>query len=80
IGRAPEEVPIYLEVFQVRRGQIFGSQGHSGFGNFGNVIRLMAAGRIDMTQIITSRFSLDDVYKAFERAHKRIDGKITIKP
>jgi threonine dehydrogenase-like Zn-dependent dehydrogenase len=80
IGRAPQEVPIYLEVFQVRRGQIFGSQGHSGFGNFGNVIRLMAAGRIDMTQIITSRFSLDDVYKAFERAHQRVDGKITIKP
>jgi threonine dehydrogenase-like Zn-dependent dehydrogenase len=80
IGRAPQEVPIYLEVFQVRRGQLFGSQGHSGFGNFRNVIRLMAAGKIDMTQIITSRFSLDDVYKAFERAHQRIDGKITIKP
>lgn len=80
IGRAPKEVPIYLEVFQVRRSQLFGSQGHSGFRNFGNVIRLMAAGRIDMTQIITSRFKLDEVHKAFERAHQRIDGKITIKP
>ena len=80
IGRAPKEVPIYLEIFQVRRAQIFGSQGHSGWRTFGNVIRLMAAGRIDMTQIITSRFKLDEVEKAFERAHKRIDGKITIKP
>ncbi|WP_218042170.1 scyllo-inosose 3-dehydrogenase [Infirmifilum lucidum] len=80
IGRAPKEVPIYLEVFQVRRGQLFGSQGHSGFRNFGNVIRLMAAGRIDMTQVITSKFKLDEVHKAFERAHQRIDGKITIKP
>lgn len=80
IGRAPREVPIYLEIFQVRRSQIFGSQGHSGWGTFRNVIRLMAAGRIDMTKIITSKFSLDDVEKAFERAHKRIDGKITIKP
>ncbi len=80
IGRAPKEVPIYLEIFQVRRSQLFGSQGHSGWGNFRNVIRLMAAGRIDMTQIITSRFKLDEVEKAFERAHKRIDGKITIKP
>ncbi|UNQ72904.1 scyllo-inosose 3-dehydrogenase [Infirmifilum sp. NZ] len=80
IGRAPKEVPIYIEVFQVRRGQLFGSQGHSGFRNFGNVIRLMAAGRIDMTQIITSRFKLDEVHKAFERAHQRIDGKITLKP
>lgn len=80
IGRAPKEVPIYIEVLQVRRAQLFGSQGHSGWRTFGNVIRLMAAGRIDMTKIITSRFSLDDVEKAFERAHKRIDGKITIKP
>ena len=80
IGRAPKEVPIYLEIFQVRRAQIFGSQGHSGWGTFRNVIRLMAAGKIDMTQIITSRFKLSDALKAFERGHKRIDGKITIKP
>ncbi|HDH06821.1 MAG TPA: alcohol dehydrogenase [Thermoproteales archaeon] len=80
IGRAPREVPIYLEIFQVRRAQLFGSQGHSGWRTFGNVIRLMAAGKIDMTQIITSRFKLDEIHKAFERAHKRIDGKITVKP
>ncbi len=80
IGRAPHEVPIYLEIFQVRRSQLFGSQGHSGWGNFRNVIRLMAAGHIDMTKIITSRFKLDDVEKAFEKAKKREDGKITIKP
>jgi threonine dehydrogenase-like Zn-dependent dehydrogenase len=80
IGRAPSAVPIYLEVLQVRRAQIFGSQGHSGFGNFKNVIRLMAAGRIDMTKIITSRFKLREALKAFERGHQRIDAKITIKP
>ncbi len=80
IGRAPQETPIYLEVLQVRRAQVYGSQGHSGWGNFKNVIRLMAAGKIDMTRIITSRFKLEDALKAFERAHKRIDGKITIKP
>ncbi len=80
IGRAPQEVPIYLEIFQVRRAQIYGSQGHSGWGTFRNVIRLMAAGAIDMTKIITSRFKLEETLKAFERGHKRIDGKITIKP
>ncbi len=80
IGRAPQEVPIYLEIFQVRRAQIFGSQGHSGWGTFRNVIRLMASGKIDMVKIITSRFKLSEALKAFERGHKRIDGKITIKP
>ena len=80
IGRAPEETPVYLEVLQVRRAQIYGSQGHSGWGNFKNVIRLMASGKIDMRRIITARFKLSEALKAFERAHKRIDGKITIKP
>jgi len=80
IGRAPKEVPIYLEVFQVRRSQLFGSQGHSGWGTFRNVIRLMAAGKIDMTKIITSRFPLSKAVEAFERGHKRVDGKITLKP
>ena len=32
IGRAAQKVPMYLEVFQVRRSQFFGSQGHSGDG------------------------------------------------
>ncbi len=80
IGRAPQEVPIYFEIFQIRRAQVFGSQGHSGWGTFRNVIRLMAAGKIDMTKIITSRFKLSEALQAFERAKKRIDGKITIKP
>jgi threonine dehydrogenase-like Zn-dependent dehydrogenase len=39
----------------------------------------MASGKIDMTKIITSRFSLDDTLKAMEKATRREDGKITIK-
>jgi len=80
IGRSPKEVPMYLEVLQVRRAQVYGSQGHSGWGTFGNVIRLMAAGLIDTTKMITSRFKLSEALQAFERGHKRIDGKITLKP
>ncbi len=79
IGRAAERVPIYLEHFQTHASQIFGAQGHSGYGTFPNVINLMASGKIDMTKIITSRFSLDDALRAMEKATKREDGKITIK-
>ena len=60
-------------------GQVFGAQGHSGYGNFPNVIRLMAAKRIDMTQIITSRFPLDQGPQAVERASKRMDGKVMVR-
>lgn len=80
IGRADVTAPIFLERFQVRRSQVYGSQGHSGHGTFMNVIRLMAAGKVDMTRIITRRYRLDDALEAMEQATKRVDAKITIKP
>jgi len=80
IGRADVQAPIFLENFQVRAGQVVGSQGHSGHGNFMNVIRLMAAGKIDMTKVITRRFRLDEALSAMEQATKRVDAKITLKP
>jgi len=79
IGRAAERVPVYLEYFQTHAGQIFGAQGHSGYGTFQNVIRLMASGRIDMTQIITSRFSLSDAVSAIKKTSQREDGKVMVR-
>ncbi|MEM2886410.1 MAG: scyllo-inosose 3-dehydrogenase [Thermoproteota archaeon] len=80
IGRADVLAPVYLESFQVRAGQIFGSQGHSGSGIFPNVIRLFASGKIDMTRIITRRYSLSEFGDAVKQASKRVDAKITVKP
>ncbi len=79
IGRASERTPIYLEHFQTHAAQIYGAQGHSGYGNFPYVIRLMASGKIDMTQIITSRFPLDRAVEAVQKAARREDGKIMIR-
>jgi hypothetical protein len=39
----------------------------------------MAAGRIDLTPIITSRFTLDEGVQAIQKATKREDGKIMIR-
>ena len=80
IGRAALRVPMYLESFQIRRGQLFGAQGHSGHGIFPSVIRMMGSGLIDNSKIITSRFPLDQALDALEQATKRQDGKIIIKP
>jgi len=79
IGRAAERAPIYLEHFQTHAAQIYGAQGHSGYGNFPYVIRLMAAKRIDLTPIITSRFHLDQGVEALQKATKREDGKIMVR-
>ena len=80
IGRAAQRVPIYLESFQVRRSQVYGAQGHSGDENFPNVIRMVAAGRLDLSPIITARYALDDVVDAIARSTTRSDGKIMVKP
>jgi threonine dehydrogenase-like Zn-dependent dehydrogenase len=80
VGRAADRVPMYLESFQVRRSQLFGSQGHSGHAIFPSVIRMMGAGLIDMTRAITATYPLDQAVAAIERLSKeRAEGKILIK-
>jgi threonine dehydrogenase-like Zn-dependent dehydrogenase len=60
VARAEQDMPVCGEYFQVKRARIVGAQGHSGHGNFPNVISSMAAG-MDMTPIITKEISLDEV-------------------
>jgi len=80
IGRAAQKVPMYLETFQVRRGQFFGAQGHSGHENFPNVVRMVASGRLNLSPIITARYGLADTVAAIKQSTERRDGKIMVKP
>jgi hypothetical protein len=80
IGRAAQRVPMYLEAFQVRRAQAFGAQGHSGHETFPNVIRMVAAGRLDLSPIVTARYGLQDTVQAIAKSTERADGKIMVKP
>ena len=79
VGRAATRVPMYLETLQVRRGQVYGSQGHSGHGIFPSVINMMAAGLIDPLKMITTRYALDSVVDAIAQSTTRSDGKILVK-
>ena len=60
--------------------QLAGSLGHAGSGTFQNVIRLMAAGRIDMRQMVSARMQLSDALQAFKRLESREDAKIILLP
>ncbi|AJC74160.1 alcohol dehydrogenase [Pseudothermotoga hypogea DSM 11164 = NBRC 106472] len=66
VARADAKIPLTGEVFQVRRAQIVGSQGHSGHGNFPRVISLMATG-MDMTKIISKTVSIDEIPEYIKR-------------
>ena len=60
VARADDRIPMNGEVFQVRRANVVGSQGHSGHGNFPHVIGSMAAG-MDVSPMITKKIGLDEV-------------------
>jgi hypothetical protein len=80
VGRAAEHVPMYLETLQVRRSQVFGSQGHSGDAIFPSVIRMMGAGLIDMNKAVSAIRPLDQAVASIQQLSKeRNMGKIQIK-
>ena len=77
MGGADPKVPI---VAYKRMGvQYGGSLGHAG-GPFMHVIRLMAAGRIDMRKMVSACMPLDDALAAFKRLESREDAKIILQP
>lgn len=80
IGRADEEAAIWLEYFQTHASQLYGSQGHAGNAVFPRVIRMIASGRLDPTPMITARFRLEEVGRAFQALKDRGQIKVTIKP
>lgn len=79
IGMVAGRTPVDLLAFQVKGAHFHGSIGHSGHDNFPSVIRLMAAGRIDMTKIITSRFPLDEAIDAIASSGSLREGKVLVK-
>jgi threonine dehydrogenase-like Zn-dependent dehydrogenase len=80
VGIGTEPTPLMLVRLQQRGVSLYGSMGNSGHGIFPGVIRLMAAGRLDLTPIITARYSLDQALAALARTAERRDGKVIIQP
>jgi len=77
MGEANPTLPI---VAYKRMGvQLAGSLGHAG-GPFQQVIRMMAAGRIDMRTMVSAQLPLDDALGAFKRLESRADAKIILHP
>jgi acyl-coenzyme A synthetase/AMP-(fatty) acid ligase/threonine dehydrogenase-like Zn-dependent dehydrogenase len=75
LGRAERSTPMSLDGLVSGAQKIVGSRGHSGYGIFHNIIRLIASGRLDPRPMITARFPFDEAQAALERSSARIDGK-----
>jgi threonine dehydrogenase-like Zn-dependent dehydrogenase len=78
VGRGPHRASIDPERLVVTGSGLRGSLGHSGSGTFGNVIRLMASGRVDMSHIVTNPISLAEAVEGLERLRDREAGKYMV--
>ncbi|MCI4625545.1 MAG: alcohol dehydrogenase catalytic domain-containing protein [Candidatus Magnetoovum sp. WYHC-5] len=79
LGRAETVAPILLNTFVSGANSIVGVRGHSGYGIYNNIIRLMASKRLDLRDVITSHFDLSDVLGAIKKSTDRKDGKILVR-
>ena len=78
LGRSATSASMYLDVLVSGANKIIGARGHAGYGIFPNIIKLIAAGRLNLEKIITAKYQFDKVLDAVEHSTKRIDGKILI--
>jgi threonine dehydrogenase-like Zn-dependent dehydrogenase len=80
VARADDRIPMNGEVFQVRRANVVGAQGHSGHGTFPRVISSMAHG-MDVTPMITKKIKLTEVEQNIKILQKDLNEvKITMIP
>ena len=79
LGRADALATMDLNNIVSGANSITGSRGHSGYGIFPNIIRLLRGGRLEgIRAIITSVFPFSAVITAFETSKERKDGKILV--
>jgi threonine dehydrogenase-like Zn-dependent dehydrogenase len=78
IGRDRLRVPLFLENFQCKKANVIGAMGNTGYATYPNVVRMMAAGLIDPTPMITDRFRLEQFTEALAKAQLRQTGKVLV--
>lgn len=78
LGRAATSTPMFLDSLVSGANMIVGSRGHSGYGIFPKIIKLMGGGKLDMRPMITSMYAFEDIKEAFEASCLRKDGKILV--
>ncbi|HWQ77743.1 MAG TPA: scyllo-inosose 3-dehydrogenase [Anaerovoracaceae bacterium] len=79
IGISADNTDLSSSAFQKKGASYFGSNGNVG-GGFPNIINLLAAGRLEIQNLISNSFSLDDAIKAIETSKQGSGGKVIVEP
>jgi threonine dehydrogenase-like Zn-dependent dehydrogenase len=80
IGISPERTSVMSTHLQKKGVNYHCSIGSSGHGIWPNVIRLIAARRIDPSLFLTGTFGLDQAIEAIKTAEKADGGKYVVTP
>lgn len=78
LGRTGLAVPLTLDTLVTGANKIVGARGHSGYGIYPNIIRLLAAGRLRIEEMITARLPFAETMAGLRQSAFRKDGKIVI--
>jgi threonine dehydrogenase-like Zn-dependent dehydrogenase len=79
LGRAATSTTMHLDVLVSGANKIIGARGHSCYGIFPSVIKLIAAGRLRLEKMITAIYPFSNVMDAIRASSKRTDGKILVR-
>jgi len=78
LGRAGGSTTVGFDALVSGAFRVVGSRGHAGGGSYPNLIRMLEAGVLDPTPMITGRLPMAQALKALERSKSRTDGKILL--
>ena len=78
IGWANDLPPLPVIPIMAKTLTIFGVGGNGGRGQYERSLELVRSGRVDLTPLVTHRFSLDDAAEAFETASSKTGGAIKV--
>jgi len=79
LGRAATTTPMYLDALVSGANKIIGARGHSGYGIFPYIIKLIASGKLNLEKMITARYRFEKAIEALKISSRRRDGKILIR-
>ncbi|KWT78183.1 scyllo-inosose 3-dehydrogenase [Candidatus Magnetominusculus xianensis] len=79
LGRSATSAEVMLDCLVTGANSIIGVRGHSGYGIYNNIIRLLSTGRLQIKGMITSYYDFSETLTALEKSVERQDAKCMIR-
>lgn len=78
IGWADDLPPLPVKTIMKQTLTVYGVGGNGGRGQYERSLELIRSGRVDLDQVVTHRYGLDDIVQAFATMESKADGAIKV--